>query len=66
MTQMCLCFGQTVIVWDWLFGTRFLTADREPTRDIGIADMPAFPMGSLAQLAGPLRWRRVQAESRAP
>ncbi|NND68014.1 MAG: sterol desaturase family protein [Halioglobus sp.] len=59
-------FGQTVIVWDWLFGTRFLPADREPPRDIGIADMPAFPMGWLAQVAAPFRWRRVQSESRAP
>lgn len=58
-------FGQTVIVWDWLFGTRFLPADREPPRDIGIADMPAFPMGWLAQVAAPFRWRRVREESRA-
>ena len=56
-------FGQTVSVWDWVFGTRFLPKDREPPRDIGIADMPNFPMTWWAQVVAPFRWRRVKAEA---
>jgi len=56
-------FGQTIIVWDWLFGTRFLPADRQPPRDIGIPSLPRFPWSWWAQLLAPFRWRRVQGES---
>ncbi|MHA7837568.1 MAG: sterol desaturase family protein [bacterium] len=58
-------FGQNLIVWDVVFGTRYLPADREPPRDIGIADLPAFPMDYRGQLLSPFRWRRILAESAA-
>lgn len=58
-------FGQTIIVWDTLFGTRFLPKDREPPEEIGIPDLEAFPMTWLAQLASPFQWRRIRAESAA-
>jgi sterol desaturase/sphingolipid hydroxylase (fatty acid hydroxylase superfamily) len=56
-------YGNTLIVWDIVFGTRFLPADREPPVDIGIATMPDFPPGYFAQLLVPLRWRKVVEES---
>jgi ornithine lipid hydroxylase len=56
-------FGQTISIWDWVFGTRFLPKDREPPRDIGIANLPQFPMTWWAQIAAPFRWRRVKEES---
>jgi sterol desaturase/sphingolipid hydroxylase (fatty acid hydroxylase superfamily) len=56
-------YGQTVIVWDTLFGTRFLPRDREPPEEIGIPDLPAFPMTWWAQILSPFRWRRIQQES---
>jgi sterol desaturase/sphingolipid hydroxylase (fatty acid hydroxylase superfamily) len=58
-------YGSNLIVWDLAFGTFFLPADREPPADIGIADLPAFPAGYLAQLASPFRWRRVRNEAAA-
>jgi len=57
-------YGANLIVWDALFGTRFLPGDRLPPTEIGIADMPRFPGGWLAQLASPFRWRAVRQESR--
>jgi sterol desaturase/sphingolipid hydroxylase (fatty acid hydroxylase superfamily) len=54
-------YGGNLIVWDVVFGTRFLPADREPPRAIGIGDMPAFPHGLLWQLAVPFRWTHVRA-----
>jgi sterol desaturase/sphingolipid hydroxylase (fatty acid hydroxylase superfamily) len=56
-------YGQNLIVWDVVFGTRFLPKDREPPEDIGIAGLPAFPMDYLGQLLSPLTWRRIQRES---
>jgi sterol desaturase/sphingolipid hydroxylase (fatty acid hydroxylase superfamily) len=58
-------YGQNLIVWDVVFGTRFLPKDREPPEDIGIAGMPAFPMDYLGQLASPFTWRRLERESAA-
>ncbi len=56
-------YGQTLICWDILFGTRFLPADRTPPEDIGIADLHAFPMTWWAQMVAPLRWARIKAAS---
>ena len=56
-------YGANLIVWDVLFGTRFLPTAREPPSRIGIEAMPGFPPGYLAQLLVPLRWRQVVAES---
>jgi ornithine lipid hydroxylase len=56
-------YGGNLILWDVVFGTRFLPVDREPPAAIGIGGMPRFPSGFLALLASPFRWRRVVAES---
>ncbi len=59
-------YGQTLILWDIIFGTRFLPNDRLPPDDIGIADLDAFPMTWWAQMLSPFRWARIKAESAAP
>jgi sterol desaturase/sphingolipid hydroxylase (fatty acid hydroxylase superfamily) len=59
-------YGSNLILWDHVFGTFFLPRDREPPRDIGIADLPRFPGGYLAQLAVPFRWRAVRREAGSP
>ncbi len=58
-------YGQTVIVWDTLFGTRFLPADREPPEEIGIPNLPSFPMTWWAQIRSPFRWDRIRRDSEA-
>lgn len=58
-------YGQNLIVWDTVFGTRYLPKDREPPEDIGIAGLPAFPMDYWGQLVSPFRWRRIREESEA-
>jgi sterol desaturase/sphingolipid hydroxylase (fatty acid hydroxylase superfamily) len=55
-------YGQNLIVWDIVFGTRWLPEDREPPADVGLEGWPGFPEGLLGQLASPFRWRRLQAE----
>jgi sterol desaturase/sphingolipid hydroxylase (fatty acid hydroxylase superfamily) len=57
-------YGQTLILFDVLFGTRFLPKDRVPPDDIGIANLAAFPMTWWAQMVSPLRWGQIKAESR--
>jgi sterol desaturase/sphingolipid hydroxylase (fatty acid hydroxylase superfamily) len=56
-------YGGNLIIWDVIFGTRWLPADREPPEAIGIRDLPAFPMGFWANLASPFRWKKLVAES---
>ena len=58
-------YGQNLILWDIVFGTRFLPRDREPPADIGIAELDAFPMTWWQQLISPLTWRRIKRESGA-
>ncbi len=56
-------YGGNLIVWDVVFGTRFLPEDRDPPEEIGIEALPAFPMGFWANLASPFRWRKLAEES---
>ncbi len=56
-------YGQQLIVWDIVFRTRFLPNDRKPPEVIGMANLDAFPMTYLAQLASPFRWSRIKRES---
>jgi len=57
-------YGGNLIVWDIVFGTRYLPVDREPPEDIGIESLPQFPTGYWQQLLSPLRWSRVVEEAR--
>jgi sterol desaturase/sphingolipid hydroxylase (fatty acid hydroxylase superfamily) len=56
-------YGQQLIVWDIVFGTRFLPADREPPEAVGMLNLDAFPMTYLDQLASPFRWSAIKAAS---
>jgi sterol desaturase/sphingolipid hydroxylase (fatty acid hydroxylase superfamily) len=55
--------GSNLILWDIVFGTRFLPADREAPRDIGIAGLSAFPMSWWQQLISPFRWSSIKNAS---
>jgi sterol desaturase/sphingolipid hydroxylase (fatty acid hydroxylase superfamily) len=57
-------YGGNLILWDVIFGTRFLPSDREPSEQIGIEALPHFPTGFWGNLAAPFRWRKVLEESR--
>jgi len=52
-------YGQTISIWDWVFGTRYLPVDRTPPEDIGIANLAAFPMSWWAQELSPFRWGHI-------
>ncbi len=56
-------YGGNLIVWDVVFGTRFLPADQEPPEEIGMETLPHFPMGFWANLAAPFRWKRTVEQS---
>jgi len=55
-------YGSNLIIWDLVFGSFFLPADRQPPVAIGIADMPDFPQTYTAQILSPLRWRQLKRE----
>jgi sterol desaturase/sphingolipid hydroxylase (fatty acid hydroxylase superfamily) len=58
-------YGGNLIVWDVVFGTRWLPRDREPPAAIGIETLPRFPTRLGALLAVPFRWARVKREAAA-
>ena len=58
-------YGQNLAVWDVVFGTRFLPEDREPPRDIGLAEMPVFPMTWWAQIRSPFDWAKIKRRNLA-
>ena len=58
-------YGANLILWDVVFGTRFLPADREPPTEIGIEALPDFPPGYWAHLTAPIRWKEIE-QSAAP
>jgi sterol desaturase/sphingolipid hydroxylase (fatty acid hydroxylase superfamily) len=53
-------YGQTISVWDTLFGTRYLPSDREPPEEIGICELPSFPMTWWAQILSPFKWQSIR------
>jgi sterol desaturase/sphingolipid hydroxylase (fatty acid hydroxylase superfamily) len=59
-------YGSNLIVWDLVFGSFFLPADRPAPTEIGIAGMPSFPSRYVEQLVTPFRWRRVVGEAAVP
>ena len=55
-------YGNNLIVFDTLFGTRFLPPRRQNTRHIGLgAPLSGFPKSWLGQQLAPFRWRSLQA-----
>lgn len=58
-------YGQNLIVWDVVFGTRYLPKGEEPTDAVGIEGMPNFPSGLVANLLVPFRWARVLRDAAA-
>ncbi len=54
-------FGNNLIVWDLVFGTWYLPADREPPAETGLDEMD-FTTNVWAHLASPLRWRPLLRE----
>jgi sterol desaturase/sphingolipid hydroxylase (fatty acid hydroxylase superfamily) len=58
-------YGDNFIFWDLVFGTYYRPRGRE-VEALGIAGLRAFPSSYLAQLAAPLRWRRIEEASGAP
>ena len=58
-------YGANIILWDIVFGSRFLPSDRLPPKEIGIEALPEFPRGYWAHLLSPVRWKQVQETGRA-
>lgn len=58
-------YGANLILWDIVFGSRYLPSDREPPTEIGIDALPNFPRGYWAHLASPFRWKETEKASAA-
>jgi len=57
-------YGANLIVWDIVFGTRFLPSDRQIDADaVGLNNMPNFPRRYVGQLLSPFRWKQLRDEA---
>jgi sterol desaturase/sphingolipid hydroxylase (fatty acid hydroxylase superfamily) len=56
-------YGSNLIIWDIVFGSRYLPSDREAPTEIGIAGLAAFPMSWWQQLLSPFRWNAIKEAS---
>lgn len=55
-------YGNVLLVFDVVFGTRFLPGHRQPPVNPGIGDMPDFPQDYLGQLRSPLSWHQLKRD----
>ena len=56
-------YGGNLIVWDIVFGTRWLPEGREPPVRTGIEELPGFPGSYPALMSVPFRWRAITREA---
>jgi sterol desaturase/sphingolipid hydroxylase (fatty acid hydroxylase superfamily) len=61
-------YGANLIVWDVVFGTRYLPAGREvAAENVGLsANMVNFPRDYVGQLLSPFRWARYRRRKPTP
>ena len=52
-------FGVVFCLWDWIFGTAYLPADREQPEQLGFQGMDEFPQGLIPRLIYPIRVSRA-------
>lgn len=57
-------YGDTFIVWDMVFGTRYLPHNRPAPQEVGISGLDAFPSSWLGQQLAPFRYSKIERESR--
>lgn len=52
-------YGQNIILWDVIFGTRYLPKDRDQPEEIGMSYPKPFPATFIAQLLAPIQWKKI-------
>jgi sterol desaturase/sphingolipid hydroxylase (fatty acid hydroxylase superfamily) len=53
-------FGNNIILWDILMGTRFCPSDRLPHSEIGLPDGTNFPETYWGHILTPLNWEEIR------
>jgi sterol desaturase/sphingolipid hydroxylase (fatty acid hydroxylase superfamily) len=54
-------YGQVLLIWDLLFGTRRMSQVLPPPTEVGFDGDAGYPRGYLGQLLAPFRQRSRQA-----
>ena len=58
-------YGDTFIIWDVVFGTRYLPGDRLAPQEVGISGLDAFPTDWWGQQIAPFHYARIEKDSSA-
>lgn len=53
-------YGGDVMFWDLLFGTFYLPKGKQPSDDVGLADLPDYPQTWLGLMLAPFTYGRIK------
>ena len=56
-------YGNNIIFWDIVFGTRYHPHDREASSRVGLVGLDAFPRNYLGQILSPFQWAKIARRS---
>jgi sterol desaturase/sphingolipid hydroxylase (fatty acid hydroxylase superfamily) len=56
-------YAGDVILWDHLFGTFYLPKGKEPSDDIGLADVPDYPQHWVGLMLAPFRYKYLKSNA---
>ena len=60
-------YGANLIIWDVVFGTRYLPRGEAVAQNqVGLANMANFPKHYWGQLLSPFQWRKLKGERKPP
>lgn len=57
LDESCTNYGNNLVLWDVVFRTRYLPADRPLPEAVGLGEDANFPRDYFGQLASPWTWR---------
>lgn len=56
-------YGGDVMFWDLLFGTFYLPKGKQPSDDVGLADLPNYPQNWLGLMLAPFTYGKIKKEA---
>lgn len=53
-------YGNNIIFWDIVFGTRYFPKERKPAENVGLSGMDNFPKDYVGQILSPFKWKEIE------
>lgn len=63
MEESCTNYGENIIVWDVIFGTRYLPENKPAGEKVGLTGLDSFPQDYVGQITSPFKWNNIERTS---